>query len=335
MKIQFIKTDFCALVQDFFCQYLMNQRNSSARTVAAYRDTFRLLFEYLRERRNIQPASIALEHLDATTVLGFLDYLEAERLNSVRSRNARLAAIRSFLNYVAPKTPDLLPTIQQVLAIPMKRFMRPVPQYLSPQEVQAILDATNTSTWSGRRDRVLLATLYNTGARVSEVIGLRVSDVDLTHSMSVTIQGKGRKQRVVPLWKSTVKQLRQWLRHLSGDAESPLFPNSRGQHLTRSGVANRLKKTVRVAATRCPTLNKGHVSPHVLRHTTAMHLLQAGVDLTVIALWLGHESPVTTHMYVEADLSMKENALRKIAEPAYRQTRYKASSKLLQFLESL
>jgi integrase/recombinase XerD len=326
---------FSVLLQDFFCQYLMNQRNVSPRTIAAYRDTFRLLLQFLDQHRAKPPATLVLADLDAPCILAFLDHLEKDRKNAIRSRNARLAAIRSFLRYVGAKDPTSLSGVQRVLAIPMKRFERPLLGFLSRQEIQAVLDAPDTSSFSGRRDRVLFTLLYNAGARVSEVAALRVADVSLDESASVRIQGKGRKERSVPLWKTTARELKQWLKGIGHQPDAPLLPNAAGKPMSRSGIAYRLKEAVRIASRRQPTLKGRRVSPHTLRHTTAMHLLQSGVDITVIALWLGHESPSTTHMYVESDLALKERALGKLQEPLGRRSRYKASNKLLQFLEGL
>jgi site-specific recombinase XerD len=326
---------FAALVQDFFCQRLVQQQNVSARTVASYRDTFRLLLGFLRQRRRKQPTALALADLDAPTIAAFLDHLEKERHNSVRTRNARLAAVRSFLKYAALRDPAALPTIQRVLAIPMKRFARPALRFLARDEVAAILDAPDAATWSGQRDRMLFALLYNTGARVSEVIALRRADVALAPSRHVRVMGKGRKQRVIPLWESTAKSLRDWLGRAGEEPEAWLFPNRDGRPLSRSGVEKRLREAVRTAAGRCPGLKGKRVSPHTFRHTTAMHLLQSGVDISVIALWLGHESPVTTHHYIEANLAMKEEALSKLEEVAPQEVRYRATDKLLQFLEDL
>jgi site-specific recombinase XerD len=326
---------FAALVQEFFCQRLIQQQNASDRTVASYRDTFRLLLAYLRQCRRKQPMAVALSELDAPTIAAFLDYLEAERHNGVRTRNARFAAIRSFLKYAAARDPACLPLVQRVLAIPLKRFARPALCFLSREEVTAILEAPDAVTWSGQRDRALFALLYNTGARVSEATGLRRVDIALEPSRSVRIMGKGRKQRVVPLWASTAHCLRGWLARVGADPEAPVFPNRTGGALSRSGVERRLRAAVSVAARRCPSLQGKPISPHTLRHTTAMHLLQSGVDITVIALWLGHESLETTHQYIEADLAMKERAFSKLEELPMGKVRYRPSDKLLQFLEDL
>ena len=227
-------------------------------------------------------------------IAAFLDYLEIERHNAIRSRNARFAALRSFLGFAAYKEPAALGTIQAVLALPMKRFERPLLGYLTSKEVEAVLDAPDGSTWCGQRDRVMLATLYNTGARVSELISLAVGDVVLGSCAYVHLKGKGRKQRIVPLWRTTASCLRQWLRAYPRPADQPLFPNRAAGPMTRTGVTDRLQLAVAAAARRCPTL-KRRISPRTMRHSTAMHLLQAGVDISVIALWLGHESIETTH----------------------------------------
>jgi len=335
MKTQLKNNNFAALLQNYFYQSLIEQRNSTSDTVSTYRYTFKLLLLYLREKQKISPDAVVLEDLNSKNILGFLRHLEQDRHNVINSRNTRLAAIRSFLKYAAYQVPTSLPTVQKVLAIPMKRFQRTLPKYLDQEQIQTILGAPDASRWSGKRDRVLLATLYNTGARVSEITALKKSDIDIDKSMSVTITGKGRKQRVIPLWKSTTKQIKSWLKYLKTESDSPLFPNARGRFMTRSGVEKRLKKAVEIAAENNPTLKGKSITPHVFRHTTAMHLLQSGVDITVIALWLGHESPVTTHIYVEADLAMKENALRKMQEPTQKAIRYKAPDKLLQFLQGL
>jgi site-specific recombinase XerD len=284
---------------------------------------------------NKPPAQILLADLDAPRILRFLDYLEQERRNSVRSRNNRLAALRSFMRYASFQDPTCLPLVQRVLAIPMKRFERPLLDFLSREEMQAIIDAPDSSTWSGHRDHVLFATLYNTGARVSEIIHLRRNQVSVDRDACIRIHGKGRKQRDVPLWKSTAAEIRQWLRRIDTTPETPLFPNRTREPLTRSGVEFRLRLAVQKAAEHYSSLQEKSVSPHTLRHTTAMHLLQSGVDISVIALWLGHESPATTHLYIEADLAMKERALKKLEEPSIKSPRYKPTADILAFLESL
>ena len=326
---------FVHLIQDYFCGHLINQRNASPRTVASYRDTFRLLLGYLGTDRHKQPSQIELSDLTPDTVANFLNHLEHGRHNTVRTRNSRFAAIRAFLRYASARDPSSLLTVQRVLAIPMKRFDRPQMGFLSRPEVDAILATPDGSTWSGRRDSVMFAVLYNSGARVSELVSVKVQDLSLEHCASLRLHGKGRKDRTVPLWKGTARLLRKWMKEIRLDASAPLFPNASGEFLTRSGVEYRLHELVTSAATRCPSLRNRHISPHTFRHTTAMHLLQSGVDITVIALWLGHETPSTTHMYVQADLSMKERALAKVQEPQTGPLRYRPSDKLLKFLDTL
>jgi integrase/recombinase XerD len=323
-----------ALIQDFFCRHLIAQRNASPQTIAGYRDSFRLFLRYAQKRMKKDPAALQLEDLNADFVLEFLDYLEQKRGNSERTRNLRLAAIRSFLRYVSYRLPGSLSTIQAALAIPQKRFDRPSLEFLTREEVEAIITAPDKTTYSGHRDFIMFMTLYNTGARVSEIIGLRVSDLCLESRASILIHGKGRKQRTVPLWNSTKLHLKKWLIRLDSDSE-PLFPSRCGRLLSRSGVEYRLCLAVKKAAERFPSLEKRRISPHTFRHTTAMHLLQSGVDITVIALWLGHESPSTTHMYVEADLTMKENALKKLQDPSLKSVRYQPDDSILSFLENL
>jgi len=335
MKEFMMTTDLARLLQAFFCQRLIEQRNASRQTIYSYRDTWKLLLHFSEQYLNKAAANLTLTDINATLVLAFLENLESQRHNCIRSRNTRLAAIRSFLQYASLQEPQALPSIQQVLAIPMKRFDRPTLNHLTPTEMQAIIDAPDVNTWDGQRDHVLFATLYNTGARVSEIISIRRLDFNSNHDQSVQLRGKGRKERVVPLWKSTVKLLRRWLSQIEPDPQYPLFPNRFGKRLSRSGVESRLRLALSKAILQCPSLKGKTVSPHVIRHTTAMHLLQASVDLSVIALWLGHESIVTTHQYLEADLRMKEKALAKLQPPNTHLSRYKASSNVLSFLESL
>ena len=326
---------FAGLLQRFFAERLLQQKNASPRTIEAYRDTFRLLLRYAARETGKPPARLALGDCDAPLVLGFLTHLETQRHNTARSRNARLAAVRAFAHYIAWQCPEALPVTQRILAIPMKRFEKPLLGFLSREEVQAVLAAPDASTWCGRRDQVLLAVLYNTGARVSELIGIRVAAVTFAATSSIRLHGKGRKQRTVPLWRPTAMALRNWLRYADLRADQPLVPARSGMPMTRTSVAERLALAVAVATASCPTLRGRRISPHTLRHTTAMHLLQAGVDITVIALWLGHQSPTTTHTYIEADLAMKERALNAIAPSGTPRNRYRASDALLKFLDDL
>jgi integrase/recombinase XerD len=326
---------FAKLVEEFFLDRLIRQRNSSQQTVAAYRDCFRLLFEFMRDHCNKPPERLILADLDAPLVLAFLDHLEKVRKNSIRSRNARLAALRSFLRFAALKDPEALALIQRTLAIPLKRCSRPLVGFLSRKEVQAIIDAPDSSTWAGQRDQVLWATLYNTGARISEALGIKVSDVVFEGTPAVRLHGKGRKDRAVPIWPATAVQIRRWLARIDTAPGKPLFPAANGGQLTRSAITDRLKRATKTAATKCASLAGRKISPHTFRHATAMHLLQAGVDITLIALWLGHESPATTHVYVEADLKMKEQALKVVKPPTAKGIRYKPPEGLLAFLQSL
>jgi site-specific recombinase XerD len=323
-------------VQDFFLRRLVAQRGASARTVEAYRDAFELLLGFAEQRTGKPPSALALADLDAPLVLDFLDHLETERGNSVRTtRNARLAAIHSFMRYAALRGPTGLPVTARVLAIPAKRFDRPVLGYLSREEIAAILAAPDRHTWSGRRDAVLLATAYNTGARVSELTNLQVRDVLLDRQGAVNLHGKGRKHRAIPLWKNTATELRGWLGQINSAPEAPVFPNRAGAPLTRSGVRDRLDRAVAIAARRCPSLHGQRVTPHTLRHSTAMHLLQSGTDLAVIALWLGHESPATTHQYLEANLAGKEAVLHRLDDPRRLSARFRPGDRLLAFLQGL
>jgi integrase/recombinase XerD len=327
---------FATLLQRFFAEHLTQHRSVSPQTIAAYRDTFRLLLLFAKQRIGKAPAAIALADLDAPLILAFLDHLEAERGNSARTRNARLTAIRSFLGYAARHDLSALPTIQRILAIPVKRFDRPMLGFLSRDDMQAVLDASDAQSWVGQRDRALLTTMYNTGARVSEIIGARVDDLVLDGAPCIHLRGKGRKQRSVPLWRTTATLLRAWTRRLNGAiAGTPLFPNRGGTAMTRSNVTQRLALCVQAAAANRPHLLGRSISPHTIRHTTAMHLLQSGVDITVIALWLGHESPATTHLYIEADLAMKERALSHLQPPDTAVPRYRPPDALMHFLQSL
>ena len=323
------------LVQDFFCRRLIEQQGVSRRTVEAYRDTFRLLLAYLPQHLGKPVPSLCLADLDAPAVLAFLDHLEAGRGNGPRTRNARLAALRSFVQYAASRDPTAWPLARRVLAIPSKRFTKPLLGYLSREEMQAVLNAPDAATWAGRRDRVLLTVMYNTGARVSEIVGLRRDDLLDAGARTLRIRGKGRKERVVPLWKQTAAELGRWSKSLAPRPDGPLFPGARGQPLSRSSVEDRLDMAVSRAAATCPGLRGRSVSPHTIRHTTAMHLLQSGIDLTVIALWLGHESPQTTHQYVEADLRMKEEVLKKAKGLSSDPAPFRPRGKLLEFLDKL
>ncbi|MGH3502961.1 MAG: site-specific integrase [Nocardioidaceae bacterium] len=326
---------FAQLVQDFFLRRLVAQRGASARTVESYRDAFELLFGFLEARTGKPATDLELADLDAPVVLDFLDHLETTRGNSIRTRNARLAAIHSLMRYAAIRDPASLPITTRVLAIPTKRFDRPVLGYLSREQIAAILAAPDRSTWSGHRDAVLLAVTYNTGARVSEITALRVRDVLVDRRTAVQLHGKGRKERVIPLWKNTATELRAWLGKINDAPETPVFPNRSGGAMSRSGVRDRLDRAVALAESDCPSLCGQHISPHTMRHSTAMHLLQSGTDLATIALWLGHSSPAVTHQYLEADLAAKEAVLQHLGDPGPQPRRFKPGDQLLAFLQGL
>ena len=327
---------FATLVQAYFAEYLTQQRALSPQTIAAYRDAFVLFLDFAQSRLGKSPAAIALADMTPDLITAFLNHLEQQRHNCVRSRNARLAALRSFLKFAGRRDVSSLQLVERALGIPVKRFERPMFGYLSREEMLAVIDAPD-GTWIGQRDHMLFLMLYNTGARVSEITGVTVGDVVLEdRAACVHLHGKGRKQRSVPLWHSTVKTIRAWLKHNPQlETASPLLPNRNGHAMTRTNVSLRLALAVQAATRAYPDLAKRHVSPHVIRHTTAMHLLQAGVDISVIALWLGHESPVTTHQYVAADLAMKERALARLHEPDAKIQRYRAPDTLIDFLKTL
>jgi site-specific recombinase XerD len=326
---------FSALVQQFFTDYLLTQRAMSPNTVASYRDTMLLFLEFVRKHLGKTPTELRLVDIEPDVILAFLDDLERQRNNSVRSRNLRLTALRAFLTFAGRRDVASLLAIERALGVPMKRFERPMLGFLSREEMLAVIGQPG-STWTAQRDHLLLTMLYNTGARVSEIIAVRVADVVLDASACVHLHGKGRKQRAVPLWKSTVQAVRAWLRcNLALVAEAPLLPNRDGRPMTRNNVNQRLDVAVAHAAEAYPSLAKRRVSPHTIRHSTAMHMLQSGVAFSVIALWLGHESATTTHRYVEADLTMKEKALARLDEPDVTIPRYRPPDALRQFLEAL
>jgi integrase/recombinase XerD len=323
------------LLQNFFCRRLQSQQAVSPHTLASYRDTFRLLLAFIERKTGRAPSQQRLEDWDSAHLAGFLDYLEQERDCQARTRNSRLAAIRTFMRYVAQEEPSAVASAQRALAIPMKRFDRPLLGHLSRLELQAILAAMDPATPSGRRDHLLVSLLYNTGARVSEILQLQRQQVREQPSPLIELLGKGRKQRALPIWKSVAKELKAHLAGLTPDPTTFVFQNRFGQRLSRSGVEKRLRLAVQRALPACASLRGRRISPHTLRHTTAMHLLQSKVDITVIALLLGHATPATTHQYVELDLQMKEESLRKVQPPNSASHRFKPTDSLLDFLEKL
>lgn len=326
---------FPALLEGFFTKRLMQQRQASAHTIASYRDTFRLLLQFAQKHLHRAPSRFALEDIDATLVAAFLDDLEKVREITPRTRNLRLTAIHSFFRYVAFEDPARAAQIQCVLAIPPKRFTRALVPFLSRAEVDALLAAPDQRTWSGRRDHALILLAVQTGLRLSELTGLQLQDLHLGTGAHVHVIGKGRKERCTPLSKNTRSVLAAWLREPLKRPEQPLFPNASGGHLSAHGVHYLLAKHVAAATRFCPSLKHKRVSPHVLRHTTAMDLLQQGVEQSVLALWLGHESIETTQIYLDANLELKQRVLDTVAPLNGKPGRYRPDDNLLAFLKSL
>jgi site-specific recombinase XerD len=328
--------DLPRLLQSFFSQRLIAQRKASPHTIAAYRDTFRLLLQFAQRRLHKTPSQLGLEDLDASLIGAFLDDLEKSRHNGARSRNLRLTAVRSFFRYAALESPTHAGLIQRVLAIPSQRQPRALVAFLNRPEIDALLAAPNRQTWLGRRDHAFLLTALQTGLRLSEMTALRHQDIWLDTGPHVRCVGKGRKERCTPLAKSTVVVLKAWIREQGRDDGETLFPSIRsGGLLSAVGVQHMLARHVAVARKTCPTLRNKRVSPHVLRHTAAMELLQAGVDRAVIALWLGHESVETTQIYLDADLALKEQILAKTKPIRGKRGGYQPNDELLAFLKNL
>lgn len=323
------------LLQAFFTDRLMKQRQVSPHTIASYRDTFRLFLRFAHKKLKKPLAKLTFDDLDAPLICAFLDHIQSDRHNSARTRNLRLTAIRSFFQYAAFQEPGRCAHIQRVLAIPVKRQSRPLIDFLTYPEIQALLSAPDKTTWAGRRDRALLLLAIQTGLRLSELIGLRRCDIVLATGAHVRCYGKGRKERCTPLTKQTVAVMKTWLKERAGSNDDVVFPNARGSQLSPDGVQYLLAKHVKKARKMCPTLKAKRVSPHVLRHTAAMELLQAGVDHSVIALWLGHESSDTTSIYLQADFALKEKIMAKTRPLNIKAGRYQPGDKLLQFLNEL
>jgi len=329
-------SDLAPLLQGFFTDKLMLQLQASAHTIAAYRDTFTLLLGFAEQRTGSHPAQLSIADIDAPAIGAFLQYLERTRGNTTATRNARLAAIRSFFRYAAHRAPEHAAVIQRVLAIPPKRFDRAIVTFLTKAETDALIAAPDRGTWTGRRDHALLLTGVHTGLRVSELTGLRLQDIHLDTGPHLRCHGKGRKDRCTPLTTPTAKVLRTWLHERGGQHTDPLFPTRRSTPLSRDAVERLVAKYAKTAAAAaCPSLHGKHITPHTLRHSTAMALLHAGVDVSVIALWLGHESTETTQIYLHADMSIKERALARTALPGSPPGRYTAPDTLLAFLETL
>jgi site-specific recombinase XerD len=328
-------TALAPTLQAFFTDRLRQQRRASDETVRAYRDTWRLLLGFATARTCKQPSLLGIGDIDADLVAAFLDHLEHDRHNSVRTRNARLAAIHSLFCFAAPRHPEHAADISRILAMPSKRFQRALGTYLTVEEVDAVLAAPDPTTRTGRRDRALILLMAQTGLRISEAIGLRCNDIHLGAGAHVACHGKGRKDRITPLTKPTVDTLREWISESSSKPTDPIFPTRTGKTLSRDAIERRLAHHRDVAALACPSLNAKHVTAHVLRHTAAMRLLEAGVDTTVIALWLGHERVDTTAIYLHAHLEIKEKALARTTPPNVEPGRYRPNDTLLAFLEAL
>jgi integrase/recombinase XerD len=322
-------------LQAFFTERLIGQRQASPHTIAAYRDTFRLLLVVAQRHTGIAPHKLDIDDLDAPVIAAFLDQLEHDRGNSPRTRNHRLAAIHSLYHYAALRHPEHAATIARVLAIPAKRHDRGIVSSLTEPEAKALLAAPDRGRWIGRRDHALMTLAIQTGLRVSELTALRPRDVTLTSAPHVQTLGKGRKERITPLAKQTADTLRAWMRERAGDPDDPLFPTSSGRALSRDAVALRIAKHAAAASATCPTLAGKTVTPHVLRHTAGMNLLHAGVDTSVIALWFGHESTEATQIYLHADMAIKERALARVTPIGVKPGRYRPADALLAFLEGL
>ena len=328
-------SSLAVLLETFFTQRLMKQRQASPHTISSYRDTFRLLLQFTHNRLRKPPSRLMLEEIDAPLVAAFLEEMENSRGISARSRNLRLTAIRSFFHYAAFEAPAQAAQIQRVLAIPGKRHERALVHFLTRPEAEALLAAPDQRIWAGRRDHAFLLIALQTGLRLSEMTGLQRQDVLLGTGAHIRVIGKGRKERCTPLTKQTVAVLKAWLQESVKSDKQPLFPNARGGRLSADGVQYILAKHTALACIACPSLAQKRVTPHVLRHTTAMEMLQAGVDRAVIALWLGHESVETTQIYLNANLALKEEVLAKTAPPEGKPGRYRADDQLLAFLKSL
>jgi integrase/recombinase XerD len=328
-------TALAPALQAFFTERLITQRNASPQTIAAYRDTFKLLLRFTFEQTGKQPFQLDIADLDAPLIGAFLAHLEQQRHNNPRTRNARLAAIHSFYRFTALEYPEHAHTIARVMAIPTKRYERNTVSYLDLEEIKALLAAPDKKTWLGRRDHALLVLMVQTGVRVSELVGLRVCDIHLGTGAHIRVTGKGRKKRATTLTGETVSILRAWLTECHGQPDEPLFPTRQGRSLSRYTVGAAISKYAAAAATNCPSLTAKRVTPHTLRHTNAMLLRTKGVDIATIALWLGHESTQTTHIYEHADPTLKEQAIARTAPLGAKPGRYRPSDTLLAFLESL
>ena len=328
-------TALAPALQAFFTDRLALQRQASGHTIAAYRDAIKMLIVFTAQRTGKNPSRLDIADLDAPMIGAFLNHLENDRGNSVRTRNARLAAIHSLFQYAALRHPEHAADIQRVLAIPPKRYDKALITYLTEEEITALLAAPDLTAWTGRRDQALLMLACQTGLRATELTSLTIGDVHLGTGAHASCLGKGRKQRITPLTPATVTVLRAWLAERGGLPSDPLFITRRGTPLSRDALERRIAKYTAIAAKSCPALLEKKVSPHVLRHSAAMRLLNAGVDTTVIALWMGHENTATTQVYIHADLALKERAITRTAPLDTTPGRYQPPDDVLAFLNGL
>jgi integrase/recombinase XerD len=328
-------TAIAATMQAFFTERLIAQRRASPHTIAAYRDTWRLLLGFAAQRTRTPPSRLDIADLDAPVISAFLDHLEHQRGNTIRSRNARLAAIHSLFDFAALRHPEHAADIARVLAIPPKRSDQTIVTFLTSTETEALLAVPDRATRTGRRDHAWILLAVQTGLRASELTALTRRDVHLGTGAYVACHGKGRKDRITPLAPGTVTTLRAWLAEHAGTPDDPLFTTIRGGPMSRDALQQRLAVYAAAAGRTCPTLTSKNVTPHVLRHSAAMALLHAGTDITIIALWLGHESVTTTQIYLQADMTLKQQALDRTTPPASPPGRYKPPDRLLAFLEAL
>jgi len=322
-------------MQAYFTDRLIGQRRASPNTIAAYRHTFQLLLQFVTDRTGTPPSALDINELDAPLIAVFLDHLERERRNTIATRNNRLAAIHSLFAYLALHHPEHANTIQRVLAIPAKRAEKNLLTYLTDPEVDALLSASDQTTWTSRRDHAMLALTIQTGLRISELIALNCQNITLTTGANVHTTGKGRKTRRTPLTPTIRTVLKAWLSERAGAPDEPLFPTRTGARLSRDAIEHRLQVHLQAAATSCPSLKTKHVTTHTLRHTAAMRLLLAGNDITVIALWLGHEQISTTNIYLHADMTHKQKAIDRTRPITAKPGRYQPPDTLLAFLEAL
>lgn len=330
--------DIQTLIQKYFLQWLMAQRNVSPETIKSYRDTFRLYLKYIETRCGVPPAKMSITQFDADHILEFLAHLDKERGNSSKTINNRLAALHSFVKYLIFELPEYSGLLNRSMMVPFRKAEKRQMEFLTEDEFSALKNTCKTETALGRRDMLMLLLLYNTGIRVSELVGLKLSDIHIdsqSTSAYIRVYGKGRKERDVPLWKSTAKYLASYMNDHAYSESSNLFANCIDGDLTRSGVRYRLDYLQKKASATVQSLAKKNITPHTFRHTTALRMLQSGIDISTIAIWLGHESIITTHKYMETDLEMKRQTLEKMGDPDHSAYHFTPDASILDFLDSL